>query len=115
MQQLPALDAVFLSMETPNTPSHIGGLAILDLRRRLQILGLLAQLGGSLAVLSCPLAQLLQLCLPLGVVDLLQLPEQPVQFLGVALPGLAALGRKRYAKDKADQDRQPAHVVAISG
>lgn len=30
MQQLSALDAVFLSMETPETPGHIGGLAILD-------------------------------------------------------------------------------------
>ncbi|MBW2229747.1 MAG: wax ester/triacylglycerol synthase family O-acyltransferase [Deltaproteobacteria bacterium] len=30
MQQLSAMDAVFLSMETPETPSHIGGLAILD-------------------------------------------------------------------------------------
>ena len=30
MQQLSSLDAVFLSMETPETPGHIGGLAILD-------------------------------------------------------------------------------------
>lgn len=30
MQQLPALDSVFLSMETPETPGHIGGLAVLD-------------------------------------------------------------------------------------
>ena len=30
MQQLSALDAVFLSMETRETPGHIGGLAILD-------------------------------------------------------------------------------------
>jgi len=30
MQQLSNLDAVFLSMETPEAPGHIGGLAILD-------------------------------------------------------------------------------------
>ncbi len=30
MQQLSALDAMFLYMETPNTPMHIGGLSILD-------------------------------------------------------------------------------------
>ena len=30
MQQLSPMDAVFLSMETPETPAHIGGLAILD-------------------------------------------------------------------------------------
>ena len=30
MQQLAPLDAVFLSMETPSTPSHIGGLITLD-------------------------------------------------------------------------------------
>ena len=30
VQQLSSLDAVFLSMETPETPAHIGGLAILD-------------------------------------------------------------------------------------
>lgn len=30
MQQLTHLDAVFLSMETRETPSHIGGLALLD-------------------------------------------------------------------------------------
>ncbi|MCH2185049.1 wax ester/triacylglycerol synthase family O-acyltransferase, partial [Myxococcota bacterium] len=30
MQQLTRMDAVFLSMETPETPAHIGGLAILD-------------------------------------------------------------------------------------
>ena len=30
VQQLTRMDAVFLSMETPETPAHIGGLAILD-------------------------------------------------------------------------------------
>jgi WS/DGAT/MGAT family acyltransferase len=30
MQQLPALDAVFLSIETPENPTNIGGLALLD-------------------------------------------------------------------------------------
>ena len=30
MQQLTPMDAIFLSMETPETPGHIGGLAILD-------------------------------------------------------------------------------------
>lgn len=30
MQQLSQTDAVFLAMETPDTPTHIGGLAILD-------------------------------------------------------------------------------------
>jgi WS/DGAT/MGAT family acyltransferase len=30
MQQLSALDSVFLSLETPEIPAHIGGLAILD-------------------------------------------------------------------------------------
>ena len=30
MTQLSALDGVFLSMETPETPAEIGGLAILD-------------------------------------------------------------------------------------
>jgi len=30
MSQLSALDSVFLSMETPETPGHIGGLAIMD-------------------------------------------------------------------------------------
>lgn len=30
MQQLPSVDTVFLSMETPETPGHIGGLTILD-------------------------------------------------------------------------------------
>lgn len=30
MQQLPPLDSVFLSMETPEAPGHIGGVALLD-------------------------------------------------------------------------------------
>ena len=30
MEQLPSSDAVFLAMETPDAPSHVGGLTVLD-------------------------------------------------------------------------------------
>lgn len=32
MEQLPGADTVFLSLETPNAPAHVGGLTILDTR-----------------------------------------------------------------------------------
>ena len=30
MEQLPGGDAIFLAMETPNAPGHVGGLTVLD-------------------------------------------------------------------------------------
>ena len=30
MEQLPGTDAVFLAVETPDSPAHVGGLVVLD-------------------------------------------------------------------------------------
>ena len=33
MEQLPGADSVFLAMETPDAPAHVGGLTVLDASR----------------------------------------------------------------------------------